>query len=399
MVIYFFQVGLCNKGAMVDDVGFVYPHISDSDITKIWRVGNQANRFEIINCTDKEQARLFSKHCYEVYGHSPDNKYYSMRFLKAAFATFVHGLEVNWVAEALHCRSRRIATALKNPRKLGPIALRRQVEGLCGIIRSLSRASPSPPTLETLVDAAEMAAQLAAAAEISAAEGLRALQKEKDDAEAVMGRCSIKDLADAEAGAAAALLEQKRLFQSGTPADYKAQVEVVRSTSEKLADLQEAVMTARFTIDRLAEENGPLSMAAAVFKQSQVARAVADAAFKKARMDNLVLRPKSLFQYLHRQSVPPVGVASLKDWCSMCSKGFVAGAAVLGSCGCLFHNTCVAEMIDSKCHRCLFCDTDLDASWVAQWGGQLTPEQDRWMEQTVDLVKRVGATYPPAARN
>lgn len=83
----------------------------------------------------------------------------------------------------------------------------------------------------------------------------------------------------------------------------------------------------------------------------------------------------------------------------MCSKGFVAGAAVLGSCGCLFHNTCVAEMIESKCHRCLFCDTDLDASWVAQWGGQLTPEQDRWMEQTVDLVKRVGAMYPPAARN
>ena len=123
---------------------------------------------------------------------------------------------------------------------------------------------------------------------------------QKDDAEAVLGRCSTKELADAEAATAAAVLEQKRLFQSGTPADYKAQVEVVRSTSKKLADLQEAVMTARFTIDRLAEENGPLSMAAAVFKQSQVARAVADAAFKRARLENMVLRPKSLFECVHQ---------------------------------------------------------------------------------------------------
>ena len=318
------QVGLCDKGAMVNDIGKVYPHILESDIKEIWRVGSQANRFEIMNCTDKEQAWVFSKHCYEVYGHSPDNTYYSMRFLKGATTTFVHGLDVNWVAEAQGRRSKRIATALKNPRKLGPIALRCQVEGLCGIIKGLSGGSPSPPTLPPSVDAAQKAAFDAAAVEASAAKGLRAIQMEKDDVEAVLEKCTPEDLATVEAEHAAALLEQKRLFYLGTQVEYKAQVEVVRASSEKLAELQEVVMTARFTIQHLAVENGPLSMAYADQKQTKVARVEADAALKKAKQDNMTLRPRSLFPYVDRQSVPTIDGVILKEWCPMCSKEFVA---------------------------------------------------------------------------
>lgn len=78
-------MGLCDNGPMVDDVSKAYPQILEGDIKEVWRSGSQANRYEIANCTNKEQARLFSKHNYQVYGNCP-----AMRFLKASYATFVH---------------------------------------------------------------------------------------------------------------------------------------------------------------------------------------------------------------------------------------------------------------------------------------------------------------------
>ena len=56
-------------------------------------------------------------------------------------------------------------------------------------------------------------------------------------------------------------------------------------------------------------------------------------------------------------------------------------------------------MIESSCHRYPFCEADLDPAWVAQWDGKLTREQDRWIQQTVEIVERVGALYPQAASN
>lgn len=112
------QVGLCDRGPTVDEVPKVYPEILESDIKKVWRSGGQPNRYEIANCTDKEQARIFSQHNYPVYGNRPDNAYSAMRYLKAAYATFVHEKDVNWVAEAQSRRNRRLATTAKNPKKL-----------------------------------------------------------------------------------------------------------------------------------------------------------------------------------------------------------------------------------------------------------------------------------------
>lgn len=137
------KVGLCDEGPLVDDVPKQYPEVLESAIKEIWKVGSQPNRYEIANCTDKEQARLFSQHNYRVYGHRPDNAYFAMRFLKAAFATFVYGKDVNWVAEAQGRRTKRLASASKNPRKLGPVALRRQVEGLCEIMATLAAGTPT----------------------------------------------------------------------------------------------------------------------------------------------------------------------------------------------------------------------------------------------------------------
>ena len=389
------QVGLCDRGAMVDDVGKIYPQVLESDIKEIWRPGILQNRYELVNCTSKSQSRQFSKLCYQVYGHRLDNAYFAMRFLKAATAMFVHALEVNWVAEAQGRRCRRIATATKNPSKLGPVALRCQIEGLCGIIKELSTGQSLTRGLQESVTAAQRALTEATAAADAAAEVLRALQKERDSAAAVLERCSEEDMAKAESESNAALVEQKRLFLNGTPSEYKAQVEVVRASSEKVAMLQEDVMTARFTMQSLAKESGPLSIAVADHKKTMAAHAEAEAALKKAKQENLILRPRVVFPYAPRQSLPPIGtgMGQLNEWCSVCSKGFVARAAILGSCGCLFHHVCVAEMIESSHYCCPYCNTDLDAEWVKQWDGKLSADQDRMVGLTVEMVRRLGAAY------
>lgn len=89
------KVGLCDRGPMVDEVPKVYPEILDDDIKQVWRAGAHPNRYEIAQCTDKELAKLFSQHNYRVYGNRLDNAYFAMRFLKASYATFVHGKDVN----------------------------------------------------------------------------------------------------------------------------------------------------------------------------------------------------------------------------------------------------------------------------------------------------------------
>lgn len=395
------HVGLCDRGALVDDVGKVYPQVLEGDIKEIWRPGMQQNRYELVNCTSKIQARQFSKLCYEVYGHRPDNAYFAMRFLKAATATFVHGLEVNWVAEAQGRRCRRIATATKNQYKLGPVALRCQVEGLCGIIKDLARGQPLTPGLPESVTAAEGALTAATAAADAAAEVLRGLQKERDLAVAVLERCTEEDVAKAESESNAALVEQRRVFLTGTPSEYKAQVEVVRASSEKVAKLQEELMTARFAMRSLAEENGPLSMAVADQKKAMAVRVEAEAALKKAKQETLILRPRAVFEYPPRQSVPAIdgGMGSLNEWCPVCSKGFVSRAAILGSCGCLFHHVCVAEMIESSHYRCPYCECELDPAWVKQWDGKLNADQDRQVGVTVEMVRRLGAAYHHGGRN
>lgn len=168
----------------------------------------------------------------------------------------------------------------------------------------------------------------------------------------------------------AAAMELRRVFHEGTASEYKMQAEVARVLSEKLASRQEEQMMARTTIREL--EAGPLAEATATHDQAMAELAAAKAALVKAKQENLTLRPRPVFVYPTGQSVSAIEprVTELISICSICSKGFVANAAILNSCGCLFHNICVVEMIDSNVYKCPLCD-DLDLAWVAQFDGKL----------------------------
>ena len=216
------KVGLCNRGPTVYEVLKVYPEILDDDIKHIWWTEAHPNHYEIAKCTDKEQAQLFSQHNYRVYGNRPDNAYFAMRFLKAAFAKFGHGKDVNWVVEAQGRRTRGLASATKNPRKLGLVALRRQVEGLCQIGTTLAaRSTTSQPPL-SLVQEAKKNLQVATATEASKAEALQEIERQHLKVMDIVNALSEEKLATLEAESTTAILEQKKLYRLGTPTAYKA---------------------------------------------------------------------------------------------------------------------------------------------------------------------------------
>ena len=90
-------VGLC---ASVKGMPKNYSFITDEMITEIWPIGPQSNMYKLSRCRDNEHVKKFGKQYFEVYGNKPDNCCYSMRFLKACFATLVFEKSVNWCAEA-----------------------------------------------------------------------------------------------------------------------------------------------------------------------------------------------------------------------------------------------------------------------------------------------------------
>ena len=200
-----------------------------------------------------------------------------------------------------------------------------------------------------------------------------------------------EEYAKLESKANKANLELRWLFRVGTLNEYKTQAEVARGLTEKLAAMQEEQMVARETISNL--EAGQFAKVFAKYDWTKAELSAAKAALVKAKQENLVLRPRPVFLYPIGQSVPAIEFG-LGELCPICTQRFVAKAAILGSCGCLFHNICAAEMIDSGDYICSKC-SDLDPAWVAQWDGKLDENQEREVEVTVDKLKSTATDGAP----
>lgn len=120
----FFTViaGLSATGVQVDQVLQETP-VTDSEITQKWRTRADPYRFPINLCADNEQVAQFYAHYRVVYGGQPPNDAFSLRFLRACFATFVHKVQVDWVSEAIKRRNIRMDQKKLNRHRLGPVAI------------------------------------------------------------------------------------------------------------------------------------------------------------------------------------------------------------------------------------------------------------------------------------
>ena len=243
------HVGLYGEGPLVKHVSKVYSFITDKEVTDVWRRGSQPNRYEFARCTDLTQRKQFQQQYYKVYGNQPDNGYYSLRFLKACYATFVYQLSVNWRAEAMSRLAHRLKNQHRNPRKLGPVATRCQIEGLCKIIKQLSCTNNEvgdsllPASIPCLLAAQEEERICANEVEAAAAP----LQETRLKLEAALKKMRAEDdEASVALNAAymAASKETRRLLREGAPAtEYVSKVAEMEDLASQIASEREADAT------------------------------------------------------------------------------------------------------------------------------------------------------------
>jgi len=93
-------VGLCPRGIQVDHIIEQTPVI-DEEIFMKWKTCSDQYRFPVSLCVDNEQVSQFLEQHKLVYGGHPDNDSFSLRFLRACFATIVHKIEIDWVSKAI----------------------------------------------------------------------------------------------------------------------------------------------------------------------------------------------------------------------------------------------------------------------------------------------------------
>ena len=279
------HVGLYGEGPLVKHVRKVYSFIADKEVTDVWRRGSQPNRYEFARCTDLTQRKQFQQQYYKVYGNQPDNGYYSLRFLKACYATFVYQLPVNWRAEAMSRLAHRLKNQHRNPRKLGPVATRCQIEGLCKIIKQLSctsnevRDSSAPALNPSLVAAQEEERICTMEVEATAAP----LQETRLKLDAALDKiCAESDEAsDALTAYIAASKETKRLLREGAPTtEYAKKVADMENLAAQLASEREADATFQAEVLKLESSLATqraaheAAMAALTRAQAEVAEAM-----------------------------------------------------------------------------------------------------------------------------
>ena len=356
------------------DVSKVYSFITDEEVTAVWKEGVSKGRYDFSRCEDADQLKKFGQQYFKVYGNRLHNNYFCLRFLKACFATFIHGRPVNWCAEALDRHQSRIKSASRNPSKLGPLATRCQVEGLCRIIKELSTLekgqSGLDPVARELLAALELENEKADIVRIKEAR-LQNLRHRYNDCLERM-RAESFEIAEEDLNEkyVTKQKEARQILRSvGPTVQYKAAVAESEYLLKQLANMRESDALIRENIVQLeldlANEANVLEDAKSELQSSGMAVSI-------ARGQMLTLKTPRVFQYPKVQSVPPLGYQN-KDACSYCGMGFVWKAAILSSCGCFLHPPCVAEIISIQTYQCKVCKDVLLASspihlteaWVA----------------------------------
>ena len=374
-------VGLCDQGPLIRNVAKVYSFIRDEEISAVWKEGATKGRYELARCEDPELLKKFRHHFFKVYGNKPDNTYFPLRFLKACYATFVHNKPVNWCAEALDRHSARLKNARRNPAKLGPIATRCQVEGLCKIIQELSwRNGEDAANVQELLAAQEE--ERGRSKELTSATVVfEGSVKRYDTALEKMTNEATDDAVDALNVKYSELQKKSRrvLVEGGAAQEYKALTNEMECISVQIAKLRDGNAELQ---SRVLELRSELNKHRFSKNAATLAWESAKANVDKVRGKMLTLKTPRVFEYPHESSIPPLGILG-QDVCSYCGLGFVWKAAVLSSCGCFLHPPCVAEMIGSQNYKCKKCKDQLLASsplhltgqWVAQFGGELDQHQ------------------------
>ena len=219
----------------------------------------------------------------------------------------------------------RLKNQHRNPQKLGPVAMRCQVEGLCKIISQLSCRSNealnlnTPAPIQGLVAAQEEECIHANEVEATAAP----LQETCLKLDATFDKMHAEDDEDADVLNATYIVaskEAKCLLREGAPpTEYAKKATEMDNLAAQLASEREADVTFWAEVLKLESEAATQRTAhnAAVAALTRAQVHVAE-----ARRQSLTLQTPRPFDYPTQSSIPPLGL-EVKDTCAYCGFGFV----------------------------------------------------------------------------
>lgn len=395
----FFTVvaGLCPRGTCVDQV-LQQTQVTDAEIFEKWKTRSDPYRFPISLCVDNEQAKQFSEHYSCVYGGSPCNEQFSLRFLRACFATFVHKLEIDWVAEAIKRRNTRMDQKKLNRHKLGPVAIREQLASLCAIMNSFAttasghkRRKRGSPTRKSSKAIAEAEAELLEFRKLrdQAAVAHRAILRSLMESKEALVTCA-KDRGELEIRYAKGIhCNPADPSCEGTSAVSMQKLLQGRETLQKLITMSETEEQAKASIKSI--EGGSLALSTRTYEMCKAAVVESEEKLGKLKSASLVLRPRAPFIYPTGKSVPEMWRTEPK-FCAGCKKqGFVARAVIIASCGCEYHPVCIAQLLAEHKHICPRCEDQFSGASMAQFGYPLTSRMEKDVSNMITRLEAEAA--------
>jgi hypothetical protein len=108
----------------------------------------------------------------------------------------------------------------------------------------------------------------------------------------------------------------------------------------------------------------------------------------KVHAKNVVLRPKKPFPYYPEGiSIPSMLHFPSHKFCPCYkTKGFVSRAAVIVSCGCAFHPSCIGAFLQVGELSCPCCISCFDGLWLVQFAMSLTAIYKREVEEMIHRI-------------
>lgn len=404
-------VGLCSRGILVDQV-LQKTGVTDIEIQEKWKQqAGDKYRFPMALSTDSTQAAQFLEHYQQVYGGQPCNDSFSLRFLRACFATFIHKVEINWVKEAVKRRKVRMEQKGLNRHKLGPVAMRQQLAALCAAVAVHYRPPESTTTSQLPMSTpvsnrypgsrrhasskrhshSRISSSVIARAESELRGYLKLAQEARTSRDLIfktmeeLGEALVALERDERALNAqyTALVDEATVMQrQGAHESAMLKLKEGQHLVDKLISTKDMHAKSLHSIRAIRASALPEALKAVAHSKTCVAKAVSN--FEKLKGSSFAMRPRAPFVYPATHSEPPLSITGPK-FCAGCKKkGFVARAVIIASCGCGFHPICIALLLEENKHMCPCCETAFSGAWLAQLGVPLTSQ----MEQDVANMKR-----------
>ena len=434
-------LGLSNSGYKFSDLNS-NKFCKKSSLLEKWPE-RSSGRHYVADCEDGEAVRTYLQMHRKIYGGDPDNGTFGTSFLRACHLFFEEGKDVNFAQKAEVLQKAREKQAARNPMKLSPSALRKQIEVIIDFLaghipggagnKDKGAADDESPGCQ-IVGATTKAVKTSEVKRVRARRSLVAPAKNVEekkrkppsdantekplvatDPKQVLEQQRLKkksleaalmkveanrervktDLANQRAfmtekeeeeskfyeDVAVARAASKKAAATGNDAEKRRFDQMARLGQDKLALASRAAKEAQTRIDRVLQKLA--EMEADEEKHHAEIDAMATEISSLELASAFLRLKKVLAWYPWEFQVLPI---ALNDPCPFCERYFIDTCCVPLTCGCLAHPHCMFEVVFSQDAHCRRCERGMTGGWLGQWGFELDAKAMEELRITEEIL-------------